>query len=197
MKKDYGSKKKAAIAALSLVAFCLAGGLFYYVSTLNDTVPPNPAENTPTVETEVIVPEIKTEDLPAASMPETSTAPESNPAEEAGKEQNEPTGSTTSADNGDTVEKPSGGKPKSPTEATPPAKPPVSTESAAPVENPDESGNCQPEQVPQPDPEQPQGGEKENGKIYVPGFGWIEDEGGGSNVHEAPNAGTGKPVGDM
>ena len=47
------------------------------------------------------------------------------------------------------------------------------------------------------EPEQPQAGAKQDGKIYVPGFGWVEDKGGGSEVHEAPNAGTGKPIGEM
>jgi hypothetical protein len=26
---------------------------------------------------------------------------------------------------------------------------------------------------------EPQGGEKKDGKVYLPGFGWIEDHGGG------------------
>ncbi len=32
----------------------------------------------------------------------------------------------------------------------------------------------------QQEPKGPQGGEKKDGKIYVPGFGWIEDHGGGN-----------------
>ena len=83
-------------------------------------------------------------------------------------------------------------------EATPPTEPPTDApESSVPVENPDASGQCQPEHTPQPEPEQPQAGAKQDGKIYVPGFGWVEDKGGGSEVHEAPNAGTGKPIGEM
>ena len=35
-----------------------------------------------------------------------------------------------------------------------------------------------PKDTPKPD-NQPQGGDTKDGKIYVPGFGWIEDEGGG------------------
>ncbi|MFT8887609.1 MAG: DUF6550 family protein [Ethanoligenens sp.] len=36
----------------------------------------------------------------------------------------------------------------------------------------------QPKETPKSE-SQPQGGETKDGKIYVPGFGWIEDEGGG------------------
>ena len=35
-----------------------------------------------------------------------------------------------------------------------------------------------PKDVPKPD-SKPSGGDTQNGKIYVPGFGWIEDNGGG------------------
>lgn len=35
---------------------------------------------------------------------------------------------------------------------------------------------------------EPKGGEKKDGKIYVPGFGWVKDNGGGTEV---------KPVDDM
>ena len=48
-----------------------------------------------------------------------------------------------------------------------------------------------------PEPEQPQGGEtRSDGAVYVPGFGWVPYEGENS-TETAPNAGTGKPVGEM
>ena len=94
--------------------------------------------------------------------------------------------------------KPSADKPKSPVEAKPPAEPPADAqENTAPVENPDAGGQCQPEHTPQMESDQPRAGEKKDGKIYAPGFGWVEDKGGGSEVYEAPNAGTGKPIGEM
>lgn len=34
---------------------------------------------------------------------------------------------------------------------------------------------------PEPAPEQPQAGDTENGKIYIPGFGWVENNGGGGS----------------
>ena len=195
MKNEYNKKKRITIIALSAVAVCLAGGLFWYMGTLGNTQPPvSQTESQPEIEPTVTVPEIKPE---STSEPST-TAPETTPTPESTSEPEQESGSQTGTVTGDVQQKPSEGKPKTPAEATPPAEPPKDEAvSSAPVENPDAGGQCQPEHTPQQEPDQPQGGEKQNGKIYVPGFGWIEDEGGGSNVHEAPNAGTGDPVGDM
>lgn len=55
----------------------------------------------------------------------------------------------------------------------------------------------QPKETPKPD-NQPQGGDTSNGKIYVPGFGWIEDEGGGGQGTVADGDGDiNKQVGTM
>lgn len=200
MKNDYNKKKRITIIALSAVAVCLAGGLFWYMGTLGSTQPPvAQTESQPETEPVVTVPEIKSENTtepsvtePITTEPETTSEPKSTAGAE--PENSGHTGTVTS----EVQKKPSEGKPKIPEKATPPAEPPKDEAQAnAPVENPDAGGTCQPEHTPQPEPDQPQGGEKQNGKIYVPGFGWIEDEGGGSDVHEAPNAGTGEPVGEM
>ncbi|QUL53390.1 hypothetical protein KDC22_23750 [Paenibacillus tritici] len=47
--------------------------------------------------------------------------------------------------------------------------------------------------------DEPKAGEKNNdGKVYVPGFGWVEDQGGGTQVVETGNDGDlNKQVGDM
>lgn len=184
MNKEYDKKKKITIIALSLAAICLAGGLFYYMETLDNAEPPvSQTESQPDTKAEVIVPEIKPESTTSANNITDSS------------DTTEATDGTPSV-TGDVQEKPSANKPKSPSEATPPTEAPTETDKA-PVENPDTSGTCQPEHTTQSDTNQPQSGDKQDGKIYVPGFGWIEDEGGGSNVHEAPNAGTGEAVGDM
>ena len=180
MKKEYTTKKKAVIAALSLVAVCLAGGLFYYIGTMGGQPQETPAKSTAPVETQVVVPEIKPEATPKTD----SGISEADPSEAPAEPLQEPSAPASSDTQDTTQSKPSDGKPKSPTEATPPSKPPAETNQGS-----ENSSNSK--------QEQPQGGEKKDGKIYVPGFGWIEDEGGGSDVHEAPNAGTGDPVGDM
>lgn len=49
-----------------------------------------------------------------------------------------------------------------------------------------------------PKPDIPQGGDTSNGKIYVPGFGWIENEGGGGEgVVGKSDGDINKPVGIM
>lgn len=184
MNKEYNKKKKVTIIALSLAAICLAGGLFYYMGTLDNAKPPvSQTESQPSSEVQVIVPEIKPEGTVSTDSPTSSTdEPEATE------------GTPTVTD--DVQEKPSADKPKSPTEATPPTEAPAETDKA-PVENPDTSGTCQPEHTPQPDTNQAQGGEKQDGKIYVPGFGWVEDSGEENTTTVAPNAGTGDPIGDM
>lgn len=194
MKKDYNSKKKATIAALSLVAVCLVVGLFYFVGNMGNE-PPLPTESKPPIETEVIVPEIKTDVKPESTPTEGNTAADS-------------TDKSTDTD----VEKPSDGKPKTPEQATPPTEQPKTEDGKDRTPPPAESGKdheftpedsdkkleYKPEQT-QPDskPDQPQGGDtRPDGSVYVPGFGWVEDEGENSQG-SAPNAGTGKPVGDM
>lgn len=184
MNQEYNKKKKVTIIALSLAAICLAGGLFYYMGTLDNAKPPvSQTESQPSSEVQVIVPEIKPEGTVSTDSPTSSTdEPEATE------------GTPTVTD--DVQEKPSADKPKSPTEATPPTEAPAETDKA-PVENPDTSGTCQPEHTPQPDTNQPQGGDtNSSGAVYVPGFGWIENEGENSNG-TAPNAGTGEPVGEM
>ncbi len=208
MKNEYNKKKRITIILLAAVAVCLAGGLFWYMGTLGNTQPSvSLAENQLETETTVTVPEIQpetTSEPETVSEPETATEPETTSElketvePEASARQEKESSRAAGTVTGAVQEKPSADKPKSPVEAIPPAEPPTDAqENIAPVENPDADGQCQPEHTPQPEPEQPQAGEKQDGKIYLPGFGWIEDSGGGSIVHEAPNAGTGKPIGEM
>lgn len=208
MKNDYNQKKRITIILLAVVAVCLAGGLFWYMGTLGSTQPPVAlAENQTETEPTVTIPESqpdRTSKPETVSEPETATEPEtSSEPETTGepetaarqeKESSRAAGTVTGAVRG----KPSADKPKSPVEAKPPAELPADAqENTAPVENPDAGGQCQPEHTPQMESDQPRAGEKKDGKIYAPGFGWVEDKGGGSEVYEAPNAGTGKPIGEM
>ena len=196
MKNDYNKKKRITIITLSAVAVCLAGGLFWYMGTLGNTQPPVvQTESQPVTEPTVTVPQIKPESTtePSTTAPETTPAPETTSEPEA--ESSAQAGTVT----GEVQPKPSEGKPKTQEEATPPAEPPKDeAASSAPVENPDAGVQCQPEHTPQPEQGQPQGGEtRSDGAVYVPGFGWVEDSGEENQTIIAPNAGTGKPVGDM
>ena len=196
MNKDYNKKKRITIIALSVLAVCLAGGLMWYMGTLDNTQPPTTqTETTPEQKPTVTVPEIKAdgavEPSAPATPPTTSTPVQTTP----GPQGNSAAGTVT----GDVQQKPSEGKPKTPDEATPPSAPPKDeAASSAPVQNPDASGQCQPENTPQPEPDQPQGGEtRSDGAVYVPGFGWVEDSGEENETVIAPNAGTGESVGEM
>jgi hypothetical protein len=184
MKKDFTAKKKTLIAALAVVAICLAGGLYYYIGTLDGGGQQEAVqESTPPAKSDVTVPGITTGSEPAVSTPEPSSQP-----------------NTTGSEPG-TQGKPSDGKPKTSDEATPPPTPtPAPSDKAQ--HDPAEAGdkNTPPTSTPKPAQESntPKSGDKnDKGEIYVPGFGWIPDEGGGVDVEEAPNAGTGDPIGDM
>lgn len=86
---------------------------------------------------------------------------------------------------------------------TEPTKPEAPAESPAPqddtvVTNPEKPPEYKPEDTVKTTPEEPAGGEKKDGKIYVPGFGWIEDHGGGTQQNEVTSDGDiNKQVGSM
>ncbi len=67
------------------------------------------------------------------------------------------------------------------------------------LENPTPPPKPEPPSQPKPQTEKtPKSGDRnDNGDIFVPGFGWISDNGGGNIVTIAPNAGTGDIVGIM
>lgn len=73
-------------------------------------------------------------------------------------------------------------KPKSQGENTNPSKPPT----------------YKPEDTTVSKPAEPKGGEKKDGKIYVPGFGWVENHGGGGQGKVVDGSGDiNKQVGKM
>jgi len=85
-------------------------------------------------------------------------------------------------------------KPKEPTEA----------EKTDPSQTPDGEKVSDPQPVdhdnvpPPTSSSEPQGGEKKDGKIYVPGFGWIEDNGGGGSGTTADDMyENGNKIGEM
>lgn len=201
MDKQYNKKKQITIIILTVLVLCLTGGLLWYMGAVKkQREVPAMQDVGQEPENEVVVPEIDQEET---GMEETETdsteeLPEQNETEavkektEEQKEESEETAGET-----DVQQEDSGGRTKSPSEAVPPSDPPANPEEPVAVQNPDENGVCQPDPVPQPETGAPANGEKRDGKIYIDGFGWIEDQGGGSIVYEAPNAGTGEIIGDM
>lgn len=60
---------------------------------------------------------------------------------------------------------------------TDPAQKPDGT----PAESPAETTGTGAASSPEPEVSEPQAGDTNDGQIYIPGFGWVEDEGGGVN----------------
>ena len=83
--------------------------------------------------------------------------------------------------------------------AAPPEPPKVKDEGA--LTNPDQPPVFEDEQkVVEPSSAAPQNGQKQDGAIYIEGFGWIKDEGGGTVEESFGNPGdelTGNMVGNM
>lgn len=73
-------------------------------------------------------------------------------------------------------------------EATRPQEPerealtnPAQKPDRTPAEIPADAGNAEASVPPEPEVSEPQAGDTSNGQIYIPGFGWVADEGGGVN----------------
>lgn len=145
-------------------------------------------------------------DEPSVSSSETSQ-PESKPDDELVFVPNSQTPPTSSASEGG-----SGGNGISsgtdqtiqpdlvtPEQITPPTeKPKVENEDT--LKNPEQPPEYKPEdtQKPSSKPDEPKNGDTNNGKIYVEGFGWIENHGGGGEGSIADSDGDiNKQVGEM
>jgi hypothetical protein len=180
MKKDYNKKKRVAIVALSLVAVCLAGGLFYYIRTMDGGGQPQKApEGSPvSLETGVDVPEIQTETAPTPTIKEESSVLPTDSITESSSDSEMETleESSPSAINESQVavqKKPSDGKPKTAAEATPPAEPPKETEKEINSEKSDQNSTGDGAET-----SQPKGGDTNSeGAVYVPGFGYVQPPG--------------------
>lgn len=187
--KNYNKKKVLTISVLAVAAVLLAGGLWVYVDSMGNSEPASIVGNDTTQEPDGSeAPDIK---IPINSEQNTQT----------GKTDSAGSGATPSAESTPSVTgsgssgqtKTSDDKPKTPAEATPPPTPETDHEpssSTAPS-----SSTPTPAK---PETSIPQSGDKKDGKIYVPGFGWVEDEGGGVEVDDTDNgAHNGNKVGDM
>jgi hypothetical protein len=89
-------------------------------------------------------------------------------------------------------------KPKEPSkeELTDPTKNPDGEKLKEPPKNVDHDKVKKPEEPPK-IKDEPQGGDKKNGKIFVPGFGWIDDIGEGEGTKADGDGDINKQIGDM
>lgn len=210
MKKDYSTKKKMTIAALSIVAVCLARGLFYYTGTMGGQAQEIPAESTAPVETQVVVPEINT----GTTAKDTKDDDESvivSPSKKIEEEQPDVKNEISAAPSANETQsqknkKPSDGKPKSPKDVTPPAESPdeattltespIEKETSVLAENTDKSGQSSKEKTSQADTKQDSGTSSSN-SVYVPGFGNIEPSGSVEGSTSYTGGDWDKQIGEM
>ncbi len=188
MKKEYEQKKKQIILTLALVALFLAGALgFFLYRQGKATVPVVEGVEEEIVKPQISVPEISVPDgNEGLSKKEGST--------ETGEEQEGDLTVQTSKDE----EGADAGKPKTKEEAEAPKEKPQ-VEETAEEGNPDEPPQYAPEVTnPDPKPEEPSGGStNENGQIYVPGFGYVDDPGAPVSETAGSDGDWNKQIGDM
>ncbi|WP_312906848.1 DUF6550 family protein [Tissierella praeacuta] len=89
-------------------------------------------------------------------------------------------------------------KPKEPTkeQLTDPTQKPNGEKVTEPPVNVDHEKVEKPEELPK-QKDEPKGGDKKDGKIYVPGFGWIDDIGEGEGTKVDGDGDINKQIGDM
>lgn len=193
MKLTEKTKRRLTITGLGVVSIALVIAIAAQFKT---EVPNEPeilqtqavsSEVTPSVD--VPDPSTLPSETPKISVP--SIDPTETPAVAEGADTGKSTGTEQSIQAEPT-------KPPAPTE-TP--KPDVSTSKEEnPTVNPSKTSENKTEGTVKTTPQEPAGGDKKDGKIYVPGFGWIEDEGGGVEQETVGNEGdelTGNKVGQM
>lgn len=199
MKLTDKTKKRLTIAGLGVVSIALV----IAIASQFKADSPKDSEIQPT-------PIVSSEEKPSAvepvSVPPSSGEP-TEPTES--KKPNEETETPTVNESKDTGK--SAGteqqiqaeptKPPAPTEPPKPSKPKAETSSPQTVtKEPSKAPEHKTENKTKKSTQAPSGGEKKDGKIYVPGFGWVEDEGGGVEQKTVGNEDdqlTGNKVGSM
>lgn len=176
MKKEYNKTKKLVISGLLAAAVCLAAGLFWYLGKMNQSVVPaevvTEAESKPA---EVTVPEI--------TVPEETERQEPKTQEEPEEEEN--------AEKKEAAER----EPETREEAKEPESKPEIAD-AETVTNQEQEPQYEEETVPE--QQEPEGGTvNENGQIYVPGFGYIDDPGPAIMEPAGSDGDWNKQIGEM
>ena len=195
MKMNEKMERRIAIGGCAVMGIALAvaiGLQFQKAPTQADVLPPKstessevsvaPPETAPTTTPSTEEKEVTVTVPPTTAAPESTQAVDSRPAQTDQTEQSIQPEATkpvvTEEQKKDMTQKPGGeavtGEPEvvDHDTYTPPAEEP---------KNPDE----------------PQGGSQENGKIYVPGFGWIDDVGDGQGSTVDDMYENGNKIGDM
>ena len=168
MKKETMINKKTVIAGLAAVAICLAAGLFYYVGVREEKNSSLPNESDIVIQETVTVPEVTVPVTEGSRATESET--ETEPKETAETEESESAVQVqTEESKAATVKtKDIESKPQLPEQATAPSREPEPQEIEPSHEAP-----------PVPETSAPAvGTTNEQGQVYVPGFGYVDGDGG-------------------
>lgn len=186
MKDTKNKTKKWALVACAMLVCGILTGLIY-----QQFQPPGIVDEPPVSSSEASQPESKSEDelvfVPNPQTPPASSTPESGNGISSAESLRGSTDQTIQPD------------PVKPEQISPPEeKPEVEDEDT--LKNPEQKPEYKPEdkQKPSSTPDDPKNGDTNNGKIYVEGFGWIENHGGGGEGGIADSDGDiNKQVGEM
>lgn len=200
MKLTDKTKKRLTIAGLGVVSIVLVIAIASQFKA--DTPKDSEIQLTPIVSSEEEPSKVE----PSVSVPPSSAEPTEPTESKKPIEETQTSTVTESKDTGKSTEteqkiqaEPT--KPPAPTEPPKPSKPKAETSSSQTVtKEPSKAPEHKTENKTKKTTQAPSGGEKKDGKIYVPGFGWVEDEGGGVEQKTVGNEDdqlTGNKVGSM
>lgn len=183
------TQKGLLVSGLAVLCIVLAVALFSFVGGDGEKSKADIAEND--TGTSVTVNDIKSNDKTEVTIPVTTEAPATTGSQVQGNEN-----VVVDTEKRQNVEVPL----TKPTEKlAEPEKPVVKDETE--TKNPDKPPVYDKQQTTvEPKSSEPKSGDKKDGKVYIPGFGWVKDEGGGSKSIKMGNDGdklTGNKVGQM
>ena len=160
------TQKRLLVSGLAAICVVLAVAVFSFVGGSGEKDKSNIAANN--ISNNVTVDDIKTDDKAGVSVPNI-TAPTN------GTESQTSSNVVLDIDKQQEVEVPIAEIPQKPAE---PEKPVV--KDAGALKNPDTPPVYNKEQTTvEKKSSEPKSGDKKDGKVYIPGFGWVVDEGGG------------------
>ena len=162
------TQKRLLVSGLAVLCVVLAAAVFSFVGGNGEKDKTNIAENNKS--NNVTVDDIKADDKSGVSVPNIAKTPTG------GTESQTSSNVVLDINKQQDVEVPITQTPEKPAE---PEKPVVKDEEA--TKNPDTPPAYDKEQTTvEPKSSEPKSGDKKDGKVYIPGFGWVKDEGGGS-----------------
>lgn len=199
MKKKYGNQKKKAISLLAAVAVCLAVGLFVFLNHMGKQeeagvpVTEEITGNTEPEASEESQPDIAGQESEAESESELAEGTEPEEPESMEPEEDTKAEETLEAAGQDDI---SGEFADTEQSGTMPEKPEVADQDA--VENPEQPPQYEEEVTNPPTPQPPTGGDTNGeGKVYVPGFGYVDPPGNVVQEEAGSDGDWDKQIGDM